>query len=138
MGRRVYPQLGIDVDRIRAATGIDGTFNVCNYTRKVNEAVHHADVDTDLLVAGVSLPIFTPAVLHGGELHLDSVWIKDANVLEAVRRGCDELWVAWCIGNSDVYRNGAFLQYVHMIELSANGSLAEDLGRIAQANGERE
>jgi hypothetical protein len=136
--RRVYPHLGIDVDRIRRAGGIDGTFNVCNFTRKVNEAVHHREVDMDLLIAGVSLPIFSPAVKRGGETYLDSVWIKDANVLEAVRRGCDEVWVVWCIGNSGVYRNGAFLQYVHMIELSANGSLAEDLGRIAEGNAGRE
>jgi hypothetical protein len=71
-------------------------------------------------------------------VYLDSVWIKDANVLEAVRRGCDDIWLVWCIGNSRVYRNGAFLQYVHMIELSANGSLAEDLGRIAEDNERRE
>jgi predicted acylesterase/phospholipase RssA len=135
--RRVYPHLGVDVERIRAAEGIDGTFNVCNFTRKVNEAIHHRDVDMDLLVAGVSLPIFSPAVEHGGDTYLDSVWIKDANVLEAAERDCDDLWLVWCIGNSGVYRNGAFLQYVHMIELSANGSLAEDLGRIAERNAGR-
>jgi hypothetical protein len=138
MRARVYPHLGIDVDRINAAEGIDGTFNVCNYTRKTNRAVHHRDVDMDLLVAGVSLPMFMPALPHDGDLYLDSVWIKDANLLEAVRRGSDELWVVWCIGNSGTYRGGAFNQYVHMIELSANGSLIEELEQIRALNATRE
>jgi predicted acylesterase/phospholipase RssA len=134
----VYPHLGVDVERIRAAEGIDGTFNVCNYTAKTNEAIPHREIDLDLLVAGVSLPIFMPPLPHDGDLYLDSVWIKDANLLEAVRRGCDELWLVWCIGNTATYRNGAFKQYVHMIELSANGSLIEELQRIAELNAGRE
>jgi predicted acylesterase/phospholipase RssA len=128
--RRVYPHLGVDVERIRAARGIEGTFNVCNYTDKTNRAVPHREIDTGLLVAGVSLPMMMPPVAHEGALYLDSVWIKDANPTEAVRRGCDEIWLVWCIGNTGVYRSGAFNQYVHMIELSANGKLVEELGRI--------
>jgi predicted acylesterase/phospholipase RssA len=126
----VYPHLGIDVDSIRAARGIEGTFNVCNYAEKTNVAVPHTDVDLDVLVAGVTLPIFMPPVERDGELYLDSVWIKDANPTEAVRRGCEELWLVWCIGNSGVYRRGAFNQYVHMIELSANGALFEELSHL--------
>jgi predicted patatin/cPLA2 family phospholipase len=127
---RVYPHLGIDVDRIRAATGIEGTFNVCNYTDKTNRAVPHREIDLDLLVAGVSLPMMMPPVRRDGALYLDSVWIKDANPTEAVRRGCDEMWLVWCIGNSGLYRPGAFNQYVHMIELSANGGLFEELAHL--------
>ena len=138
MRTRVYPHLGIDVDRINAADGIEGTFNVCNYTRKTNRAVSHREVDMDLLIAGVSLPMFMPALQHDGDLYLDSVWIKDANLLEGVRRGCDELWVVWCIGNSGTYRGGAFNQYVHMIEMSANGSLIEELEQIRSLNETRE
>jgi predicted acylesterase/phospholipase RssA len=127
---RVYPHLGIDVARIRAARGIEGTFNVCNYNEKINVAVPHVEIDLDLLVAGVSLPIFMPPVRRGGTLYVDSVWIKDANPGEAVRRGCDELWLVWCIGNSNAYRPGFFNEYVHMIELSANGGLFEELGHL--------
>jgi predicted acylesterase/phospholipase RssA len=126
----VYPHLGIDVERIRAARGIEGTFNVCNYTEKTNVAVAHTEIDLDLLVAGVSLPVFMPPVERDGKLYVDSVWIKDANPSEAVRRGCEELWLVWCIGNSGVYRPGPFNQYVHMIELSANGGLFEELGHL--------
>jgi predicted patatin/cPLA2 family phospholipase len=128
--RRVYPHLGIDVDRIRAARGIEGTFNVCNYAEKTNVVVPHTEVDLDVLVAGVTLPIFMPPVRRNGELFVDSVWIKDANPTEAVQRGCEELWLVWCIGNSGVYRPGPFNEYVHMIELSANGALFEELAHL--------
>ena len=128
--RRVFPHLGVDVERIRAARGIDGTFNVCDYGDKTNVAVPHTEVDLDVLVAGITLPIFMPPVRRGDRLLVDSVWIKDANPTEAVRRGCDELWLVWCIGNSGVYRGGAFDQYVHMIELSANGALFEELAHL--------
>ena len=65
------------------------------------------------------------------------MWIKDANLLEAVRRGCDELWVVWCIGNSPRWGTGPLEQYVHMIELSANGALAGELAQIAEINERR-
>jgi predicted acylesterase/phospholipase RssA len=133
--QRVYPHLGIDVDRIRAARGIEGTFNVCNYTDKTNRAVPHHEIDEDMLVAGVSLPMLMPPVAHDGALYLDSVWIKDANPTEAVRRGCEEIWLVWCIGNTGVYRSGAFNQYVHMIELSANGGLVEELDHLRAEGG---
>ena len=127
---KVYPHLGIDPARIRAATGIEGTFNVCDYGAKTNWAVPHHEVDEDLLVAGVSLPMMMPAVERDGKLYLDSVWIKDANPSEAVRRGAEELWLVWCIGNTTTYRPGAFNQYVHMIEMSADGGLNEEFAHL--------
>jgi predicted acylesterase/phospholipase RssA len=131
---KVFPHLGIDVDRINAVEGMEATFNVCNVSRKTNVALTHREVTRDLLVAGVSLPMFLPAVEHEGELYLDSVWIRDANLMEAVRRGAQELWVVWCIGNTSEYADGTFNQYVHMIELSANGALYEEFDRIAELN----
>ncbi|MGH2627050.1 MAG: patatin-like phospholipase family protein, partial [Anaerolineales bacterium] len=134
MIEKVFPHLGIDVEKIHAATGVEGTFNVCNYTRKTNEAIPHDRVDLDFLIAGTSLPIFMPPVRKGDTLYLDSVWIKDANLMEAVRRGAEELWLVWCIGNSGAYQTGLFNQYVHMIEIAANGSLFEELERIREIN----
>ena len=98
---KVFPHLGVDVEKINAAQGMQGTFNVCNYSRKTNEAIPHDAVDLDLLVAGISLPIFMPPVEKNGTIYIDSVWIKDANCMEAVKRGADELWLVWCIGNTD-------------------------------------
>jgi predicted acylesterase/phospholipase RssA len=135
--RRVFPHLGIDVGRIRAAQGMQGTFNVCNYTRKTSEVIRHQDLDLPLLVASISLPIFMPPVPHNGSLYLDAVWIRDANLGEAVRQGSDEIWVVWCIGNMGEYLNGTFNQYVHMIELSANGNLFKELEQIAELNQKR-
>jgi predicted acylesterase/phospholipase RssA len=131
---RVFPHLGIDVDDIRAHTAMQGTFNVCDFTRKTNVAIPHTEVDLGLLVAGISLPIFMPPVRKDDTLYTDSVWIQDANLLEAVRRGANELWVLWCIGNTPTYERGVFHQYVHMIELSANGALFEQLERIQELN----
>lgn len=135
--RRVYPHLGIDVARIQAARGIVGTFNVCDYDHKTCVAIPNEQVDLDLLVAGVSLPVLSPAVQHNGRPYMDAVWIKDANVGEAVRRDVEELWLVWAIGNHGIYRDGAFQQYVHMIEMSANGALFEELNAVRALNSER-
>ncbi|MDB5813010.1 MAG: hypothetical protein JWN23_127 [Rhodocyclales bacterium] len=131
---KVFPHLGIDPARIRMAEGMAGSFNVCNFSLKTNEAVPHTEIELDLLVAGISLPIFMPAVKRGDTEYLDSVWIKDANVMEAVRRGAEELWLVWCIGNTPRYRDGAFNQYVHMIEMSAAGKLNEELAWVRDLN----
>jgi hypothetical protein len=133
---KVFPHLGINVDAIRDAEGIDGTFNVCNHSDKINESIGHREVDLGALVAGISLPVFMPAVRRGGAVYTDSVWIKDANLIGAVKRGAEELWILWCIGNTAEYRDGAFAQYVHMIEQSANGVLFEEFDRIAALNDE--
>jgi predicted acylesterase/phospholipase RssA len=132
--QKVFPHLGIDVARIRAARGMTGTFNVCNFSRKVSEVIEHTAVDLDLLVAGVSLPVLMPAVRRGGVTYFDAVWIRDSNVAEAVRRGADEVWLVWCIGNTPEYLNGSFRQYVHMIEVAANASLFADFDRVREIN----
>ncbi|HEX8180002.1 MAG TPA: patatin-like phospholipase family protein [Pyrinomonadaceae bacterium] len=131
---KMFPHLGIDVGRINAATGMTGTFNVCNFTRKTNEAIPHERVDLDLLIAGMSLPIFMPPVRKGDVWYTDSVWLKDANLIEAVARGAEELWVLWILNNTPVFKPGFFNQYVHMIEMSANGSLIDEFDRIKELN----
>ncbi|QSQ22536.1 patatin-like phospholipase family protein [Pyxidicoccus parkwayensis] len=132
--QHVFPHLGIDVDAIRANASMEGTFNVCDFTRKTNDVIPHTRVERDFLVAGISLPIFMPPVRRDGGIYTDSVWIQDANLLEAVHRGADELWVMWCIGNTPVYERGFFRQYVHMIEMSANGALFSQLEQIQSIN----
>lgn len=132
--QHVFPHLGIDIARINSGLGMQGTFNVCNFTTKTNRAVPHDELELGLLVAGISLPAFMPPVTVDGADYVDSVWIKDANLLEAVRRGAEEIWLVWCIGNAPRYKRGAFNQYVHMIELSANGALFAELDHIAELN----
>lgn len=134
----VLPHLGIDIDKIRSTTAMSGTFNVADFDAKTCVAIPHSDIDSPRLVAGVSLPIFLPAVSSGGRTWTDAVWIKDANLLEAVRRGCTELWLLWCIGNTTYWGNGPLEQYVHMIELSANSALFGELEQIADINDRRQ
>jgi hypothetical protein len=127
---KVFPHLGIDLDRLHAATHPTGTFNVCDFSTKCVVTVSNAELDEDLLVAGMSLPVFLPAVEREGRTYTDAVWIKDANLLEAVRRGMDELWLVWCIGNTSRWGDGPFEQYVHSIEMSASGALFAELDVI--------
>lgn len=131
---KVFPGLGIDFDRVRACEELTATFNLCNFTHKTLEVMEHTTMEPDLLVAAMSLPAFMPAVPWQGMTYTDAVWIKDTNLWEAVRRGAEELWLLWCIGNTPTYRDGAFPQYVHMIEMSANGALFEELSRIRDLN----
>lgn len=130
MRSQVFPQLGIVPERIRAARGIAGTYNVGDFGAKASLAVEHLEVDEDLLVAAISLPVLSPAVAWRGRTLTDAAWIRDVNVGEAMRRGAQELWLVWCIGNHGVYRDGAFQQYVHMIEMSAGGALGAELAAI--------
>jgi hypothetical protein len=131
---KMFPHLGIDLPKINAAQGMTATFNVCNFTRKTNEAIPNDRVDLDLIIAGMSLPIFMPPVRKGNDWYTDSVWLKDANLTEAVQRGAEELWVLWIINNTPEFKTGVFNQYVHMIEMSANGSLIDEFDRINEIN----
>ena len=131
---KVFPHLGIDVGRIRAATGIQATFNVCDFSTKTVVPFAQDQMDRDLLLAGISLPLVTPAVIIDGVTYTDAVWIRDANLLATVRAGANELWVLWCIGNTPVFKNGALNQYVHMIEMSALGALHGELAEIQALN----
>ncbi len=122
---------------IREHAGMTGTFNVADFDSKICVAIPHDEIDLDRMIAGVSLPIFLPAVQSQGRTWTDAVWIKDANLLEAVRRGCTELWLIWCIGNTPLWGKGPLEQYVHMIELSANSALFAELAEIADINARR-
>lgn len=133
----VFPHLGIDVSAVNRQRDIVGTFNVANFSKKVVDVLPNDQVSLNHLLAGVSLPIVMPAIEIDGDWYTDAVWISDANLLEAVRRGADEIWVIWCIGNTKRYKDGFFNQYVHMIEMSANGNLFYQLDRIRELNEQR-
>ena len=135
--KKIFPALGIDVNKIRACTAFDATFNVCNFSEKSIEAIHHPDVTEDHLIAGMSLPIAMPAVKIGRDWYTDAVWIKDANLKEALRRGAEEIWLVWCIGNTRDYLNGTLNQYVHMIEMSAGGGLSNEIELLRVSNEKR-
>jgi hypothetical protein len=132
--RHVFPHLGINLARVREAAGVQGTFNVFDYGRKVNEVVPHQEMDMDFLVAGMSLPGVMPPVAKNGTLYLDSAFVRDANLMEAVRRGAEEVWLVWCLGNTDEYRGGPLRLYIQMLEMAANGSLIREFEEIEALN----
>lgn len=128
---KIFPGLGIDIGRIRTNTQASFTFNVCNFTHKTLQSIPHTEATIDHLVAGVSLPLFMPAVPIGGASYLDGVWIRDANLTAAYEHGASEAYLVWCIGNTPTYRPGLFHQYVHMIEIAANGALFEEMAALS-------
>jgi predicted acylesterase/phospholipase RssA len=127
---KVFPHLGIDVSRINGNRELQTSFNVCNFKEKSVESIPGASVKQEHLLAGVSLPIFMPALRIAGTWYTDAVWIKDANLLEAVKQGAKDIWLVWAIGNTPTFLQGSFPQYVHMIEMSANGGLLEEYKQI--------
>ena len=113
---KVFPHLGLDVEKINAAKGIEATFNVFNYCHKINEVITHDKIDVDLILAGMSLPMVLPPIQKADALYLDSAFVRYANLMmKPVRRGADELWVVWVLGNTDEYRGGMLNLYVHIL-----------------------
>lgn len=127
---RVFPHLGIELSKINGNRYLKTSFNVCNFREKSIESIPGESVKQDHLLAGVSLPIFMPALEIDGTWYTDAVWIKDANLMEAVAQGATDIWLVWAIGNTPTFLQGAFPQYVHMIEMSANGGLMEEYKQI--------
>ncbi|HYP73773.1 MAG TPA: patatin-like phospholipase family protein, partial [Microbacterium sp.] len=133
----VFPTLGINADAVRtsATRGLpEGTFTVVEYTSKQCLSLPADEVDAELLAAGMSLPGWVTPLRRGDRIYTDAVWVRDAGVAEAVRRGADEIWLVWCIGNTPYWGDGPLEQYVHMIEMSAAGALAADF-ELARALG---
>jgi len=127
---KVFPALGIDAGTIRSRAtepgAVGGSFNVVEFTGKRCHALDATEIDAELMAAGMSLPIFLTPLHRDGKIWTDAVWVRDANVQEALRRGAEEVWLIWCIGNSPYWGDGPLEQYVHMIEMSAMGALLAD------------
>jgi predicted acylesterase/phospholipase RssA len=130
---RVFPDWGLDFNAIRASP-LEATFSVYNFSRHELVVLAPADLTPDLLVAGVSLPMWFPAVKHRGDVLFDPVYITDANLDEAIRRGADELWVVWTVSRRGRYRGGFIHQYFQIIETASYGLFKRALQRIEASN----
>lgn len=131
--RNVFTRWGLDWARIRASA-LPATFNVCNFSRKELQVIEPKDMTEDLLVACVSLPMWFPPVRLGGDTFIDAVYLTDANIEEAIRRGADELWVIWTVSDKDEWHPGFVATYFQIIETCAVGHYRAVLKRIEANN----
>lgn len=131
---KVFPALGIDIHKINSQQAIRTSYNVCNFSSKEIESIDGGHVTENHLIAGMSLPIFMPAIKIDDQWYTDAVWVKDANLMDAVKNGAQKLYLVYCIGNTGEYLDGSFLQYVHMIEMSAAGGLLAEFDWLSLLN----
>lgn len=131
---KVLPHLGINIERVRAASGVQASINLLDYGAKAVAVMPTAKIDADLLVAGMSLPGVFPPLHRDGRTYLDTGFVQDANLSEMVRQGAEELWVLWGLGNTGLYRGDPLHLYVQMLEMSANAALNLQLTEIQALN----
>jgi predicted acylesterase/phospholipase RssA len=123
----------LDWPKIRSSKRL-GTFNAYNFSKNQLVVRTQDKMDEDFLVAGVSLPMWFPPVTIGGDRYIDAVYLTDANLMEAIARGADELWIIWTVSRRAVWKGGFVDTYFQIIETSANGRLKLDLERIEANN----
>ncbi|MEU2060904.1 patatin-like phospholipase family protein [Streptomyces sp. NPDC013455] len=131
--RNVFRDWGLDWEKIRATDRV-ATFNLYDFSRNELEALTADRMDEDLLAAAVSLPMWFPPVTVDGRVYIDPVYVTDANIGEAIRRGCDELWVIWTVSRRGRWYDGFVAHYFQIIETAANSRLQEWQRRIDANN----
>jgi predicted acylesterase/phospholipase RssA len=131
--RNVLRAWGLDWSRIRS-TSREATFNLYNFTHHRHDVVTPQEMDEDRLISAVSLPMWFPPVVIHGDTYIDAVFVTDANIEEAIRRGADEVWIIWTVSRRGEWHDGFVAHYFQMIEAMANGQLNGMLARIASNN----
>jgi len=131
--KHVFPDWGLDWNKIRS-TNLNATFNVINFSDKTLEVIEPKNMSEDLFCACVSLPMWFPPVHIDGKTYIDAVYLTDANMEEAIRRGADELWVIWTVSEKDEWHPGFVATYFQIIETTADGHYKAMLKRIGDNN----
>ena len=131
--RHVFSTWGLDWCTIQASP-CEGTFNVYNFSKHELEVLDPKDMTEDYLCACVSLPMWFPPVVINGNTYIDAVYVTDANLEEAIRRGADEIWVIWTVSDRGEWQNGFVANYFQIIEASANGHFKRVCHRIEENN----
>lgn len=129
----VFPQWGLDWGLINS-TKREATFNVYNFSKHELQVLTAAEMTEDFLCASVSLPMWFPPIRINGDLHIDAVYLTDANVEEAIRRGADELWIIWTVSDKDEWHGGFVATYFQIIETAANGHFKRIIRRVELNN----
>jgi predicted acylesterase/phospholipase RssA len=130
--QKVLPFWKIDWAKVQA--GRLGTFNISNFSKKRLETVTNHQMTEDHLIASVSLPMWFPPVEMNGDTYIDAVYVCDANVEEAIRRGADEIWAIWTVSTREEWRDGFVSQYFHIIETTADTNFFSIWHRIDENN----
>lgn len=131
--KNVFTAWGLNWDKIRTSN-VDATFNVYNFSKHELEVITPDRMSEDFLVACVSLPMWFPPVRINGNIYVDPVYITDANLIEAIRCGADELWIIWTVSERSEWNDGFVNNYFQIIETAANGHFKRDLKRIEENN----
>lgn len=130
---KVFPAWGYDWEQVRRS-GLEATFNVYNFSRQQLEVWAPSDMTEDRLCACVSLPMWFPPVRVDGDTYIDPVFVTDCNLEEAIRRGADEIWVIWTVGQTGEWNDGFVNNYFQIIEAAANGRFKLVCDRIEKNN----
>jgi predicted patatin/cPLA2 family phospholipase len=131
--RSVFPAWGLDWRAI-SQSRVEATFNVYNFSKHELEVLGPSRMNEDFLCACVSLPMWFPPVKIDGQIYIDSVFITDANIEEAIRRGASEIWVIWTVSRKSEWNDGFIANYFQIIETSANGHFKRICRRIEENN----
>jgi hypothetical protein len=132
--RRVgFKNWRLDWDAIRSSD-LEATFNAYDFSHHKLVVRTAPEITEDFVAAAVSLPMWFPPILIGGETFIDAVYITDANLEEAIRRGADELWIIWTVSERAEWRDGFVANYFQIIETAANGHFRRMLRRIEVNN----
>lgn len=123
----------LDWPKIRLSSR-SATFNAYDFTQQRLVVRTQDEVCEDFMIAGVSLPGWFSPVRIGGSLFIDAVYVTDANLIDAIERGADELWIIWTVNRGGVWKGGFINTYFQIIEASADGNLNRDLARINANN----
>jgi predicted acylesterase/phospholipase RssA len=130
---QIFPDWGLDWDIIKASK-LEATFNVYNFSAHELEILTPDMMTENYLVACASIPMWFPPVIIDENIYIDAVFITDANLEEAIRRGADELWVVWTVSEKSQWNNGFIANYFQIIETCANGQFKRMLYRIERNN----
>jgi len=131
--KHVFPGWGLDWHKIRASQR-QATFNVYNFSKQELEVLTPDQMTEDYLVACASIPMWFPPVIIDGNTYLDAVFMTDANIEEAIKRGADEIWVIWTVSQRNEWNAGFIANYFQIIETCANGQLNRMKQRIERNN----
>jgi predicted patatin/cPLA2 family phospholipase len=136
----ILPKWGIDLEKVRSCTEVNGhpmvaTFNICDFEAKRILTYENSQMDSvDRLLSVDAVPGVVPPVALDGTLYVDAMLLQDANVMEAVKRGADEIWIIWTVEEKSPWMNGFWNQFGHIFEICAVGNLYRDLDRIREIN----